>query len=465
MEVERPSSPCWLERSANDRNIDQGLDTITNPYRYEEQEIIRERINDDKIVFDEPLHKYSLQDRHASYPGWILSGSKVSGYLECFQEAVTRSAGAKKMPPMKEILEGVHGELQMDLMSKVSAKKFVPHVTTFKKMLQYHIGHFPHQQGDILPLTCRERSQRFLEYEKKIGGNKAKAEMSHFLPGVVYRKLEWYLIKKECLLEPDELRLLWRYLDGECSLPIFKDQELITEEEKITEKDILFNFFRLPALNGTKLHSYIEARILGMSKEDAARMYPVPETEDITQVEAFFEQFPIENIIHAEYRVGSFRHKICGSVDAIAQDPYVEDQVMLVDWKRAFKLIHENVKNFIRPRGYGANEYVLRRGVKVTDGLRDYMIQLATYRKLLILNGFKVSSTAYLVVFHPTRESYERLEIDLTDVIVEVEGIFHEREVHIKKLFSEGNEEEEETETEEEDNSQITDTEEEEDEQ
>ena len=429
-EIERGESPCLLETWRHQQQIEMGLDTLSNPYRLSPKERKEPIVGDgNKIVFSEPDHKYWLVDDYGSYSELILTGSKVSMYLDSFEKTSPDFPFAQRLLQTHRVIE------EDDLARKVSAAKFEPNVEMFRKILDYHLKHFPSSE-DTRVLTYRERAARFQEYRTKLGLKKGE-DMSHFISGSVYRKFEWYLLRGDASnLLPEDIRLVWRYLNGDCSLPIFDSErdKPISAEEKITGKNIKYHFFRAGAEKGTRLHSYIEARILGMTKEEAADAFPVPEPEDQFQVESFFENFDITQVEHVEYRVGSFRHKTCGSIDAMVQDPNVEGQVQVYDWKRVTNLFQKNLSKFER---IGPYDYRLRsvRDVSPTSPLGKYMIQLTTYRKLLQLNGFKVSHLAYLVLFHPSMESYCRIEFDLSEVIPMIDGIFSIREKHVQEFF------------------------------
>jgi len=185
--------------------------------------------------------------------------------------------------------------------------------------------------------------------------------------------------------------------------------------------------------------------------------YPLAEIQDYEQVEAFLKHqlFGLE-LVHTEYRVGSYRHKICGSIDAIYRTS--DGTWVIVDWKRSMS-IFESDKEILRDiyapglskqKGISCKFYVDEEGmyglnyahICKSDTVYTYMIQLAVYRKLCILNGNKVSKEAYLVVFHPSFPTYRILRVHLDKKckagapIEVVNWIFAQREAHLKQYFS-----------------------------
>jgi hypothetical protein len=230
-----------------------------------------------------------------------------------------------------------------------------------------------------------------------------------------------------------------------------------------------------PSVNGTKLHAYIEHRLRGRTREECAVAYPLAEKEDAVQVEAFLASLSTpgrgdgkggHHFRYLEHRVGSFRHKICGSIDAIWVCP-VTGIWTIYDWKRAY-LIFERGREILRDiyaPGIGRRSRyvsakfcissiaqqgkekeetyeVIYTNVTRTDEIYKYMIQLAVYRLLCILNGATVSTEAYLVVFHPLHHTFRKMRVDLTkpckgigSPIEVVNWIFHQRETHLLEYF------------------------------
>lgn len=185
---------------------------------------------------------------------------------------------------------------------------------------------------------------------------------------------------------------------------------------------------------GTLFHWYAEQRILG---RPTPRPSLIP--EEARQFDAFFDLLPPGFFSHCEVSVGSFLHKVCGTIDAIHFNGAEE---FIWDWKN-HKSVFEPGKmvldstRFVSSLGgrsvfstryfYVANQEISPGVVlpkvyhcvydKLDEGVFDYMIQQATYRKARMLEGRKVSTTAYLGIvtqsFHPDQKELHPLALEL----------------------------------------------------
>ena len=110
--------------------------------------------------------------------------------------------------------------------------------------------------------------------------------------------------------------------------------------------------------------------------------------------------------------MGSYRHKICGSVDALRFNQDGEMEVW--DWKRSAK--------FDQFSWWSTPGHVKRASLKdcaysgVGEVLLKYAVQLAVYRKLALLNKIeKVSNIGRLVIVHPAFGTWNIVEFDMTE--------------------------------------------------
>jgi len=230
-----------------------------------------------------------------------------------------------------------------------------------------------------------------------------------------------------------------------------------------------------PNVHGTRMHDVLDFRLKKEIKMmlEASRMVP---RDVLDQIDAFFQDWNEKNVTHSELRVGSYRHKICGSLDALYWDEKNEEW-MIIDWKRTTVLFGERKNNPVRDRDrYATMDYVteypdrpfhelggfdsvleplmpspahgLSFGLRsdqvgVSHPIFGYLIQLATYRKLLLLNGWEhVSIFGMLVVFHPLHETYRTIRVNLArplkrlpDPIHLVECLFALRERDLRASY------------------------------
>jgi hypothetical protein len=461
-------------------------DAPNNPYLAEVPD--SPAVSADKATFMEEGHVYALQDARGTYPKMILSGSKVYDYLatyEKIQEMDLRIRLEKTMDKLKQPKFG-SGNANPELHA------------SFRHMLLYHFGTFDSRHGFTAPLSYRERARRFQRISDR--------EFVYFIHSSVFERVERWILgfdrtdrtdridkidkidKIEGQKETNEAQTTtpqeqfpfnldlptdeMDYLELlQCLMPIQKGSKywetpqlkalvqpyLDRGSPSLTDPKLGL-CYTLPSKYGTQLHHHLEQRILGMQiKEEICRMYPVQEKEDMEQIDAFMERFPPGFFRHVEYRVASYRHKICGSIDAIRVDD--EGVWHVYDHKRSFLFEPGKriVSDFYNVSGYPAKDKISKKFTLGADGVYNvqnrhlvrsdmvfhYMIQLATYRKLLQLNGQRVSNIVYLNMFHPTMDQFCLIRMRLgerckgTSSPVElVEGIFRAREKHIQKYFA-----------------------------
>jgi hypothetical protein len=149
---------------------------------------------------------------------------------------------------------------------------------------------------------------------------------------------------------------------------------------------------------GTQLHSYMEHTLNEMDVTCTLSEL------DLEQVTRFLREFkgPDKEWIRTELRVGSLKHRVCGTMDALAR---VNGKYVIYDWKRS--------RNVMNPEtGQKGRDYP------------KYQFQLTAYKKLLEINGVETDDTGYLVVFHPIYETYQLIPVDLLEVRSQVDEAF-----------------------------------------
>ena len=170
--------------------------------------------------------------------------------------------------------------------------------------------------------------------------------------------------------------------------------------------DDVIECYHIPSRAGTALHAYLERVLQGQSTDDV----DLHDRADLEQARSFVEWTVAQNIkFHAlEQRLGSFVHMLGGSVDAISQSD--DGSYMIWDWKRVGKWL-ECAWLDTEVRDLHINNLDHTLGSEMVK----YMIQLAIYRKLFMLQDptHLVHETACLVVFHPGLKTWHRLVIQL----------------------------------------------------
>lgn len=172
--------------------------------------------------------------------------------------------------------------------------------------------------------------------------------------------------------------------------------------------DHVISSYQIPNQAGTLLHNYLERKIQGLDT-DTIKLF---EPEDWVQADSLVEWAESNDVVfHAlEARLGSFTHQVCGSADAIVRNP--DGTYTIWDWKR--------VGEWLGCGWMNTDEHTLvinNLDHTLSSKLVEYMFQLAVYRKLFMLQdpNHVVTTSAYLVVFHPALKSWRRLEIQLDD--------------------------------------------------
>jgi len=206
---------------------------------------------------------------------------------------------------------------------------------------------------------------------------------------------------------------------------------------------------------GTLLHWYAEHRILG---------YDIPRPPEVSvaasQVDDFFSILPPGFFSHVELGLGSFTYKFCGTIDALHYNP-VTKKYAIYDWKSS-KLIFEIGKEVL-PGPWVKKEktksskkekeeeeedpppgFVYYDDVEIAPGVKcrifdpvappdkfiEYIVQLASYRRLAMLHGYPMDTFVYIPVAHhtltpvgnDTKANLRLCRVDLTKPIERLDG-------------------------------------------
>lgn len=214
---------------------------------------------------------------------------------------------------------------------------------------------------------------------------------------------------------------------------------------------------------GTLFHWYAEQRIKGHTPE-------VPEaiSREVKMFEKFFtEVVPPGFFCSAEVSLASFKHKACGTIDALHFNP-VTKRYTIFDWKMSGGLfeVGKRTKAYpFLPGGAGyTSRYYYRDNVEISPGVRyrvyypvkytrtllGYTTQQAHYRKLGNLNSMPCNTTIYIPVVHHTfiaediagEPELRLIGIDLADRIpdygIPIDAVqygFHKRERIFRRLL------------------------------
>jgi hypothetical protein len=168
---------------------------------------------------------------------------------------------------------------------------------------------------------------------------------------------------------------------------------------------------------GTLFHWYVERRIKGLPVEVPPEVY-----KEVCQFERFFQPLPANFFPLCEMSFGSLRHKICGTIDAAHFDG---KEYTIWDWKNsgkifdAGKIILDETRFVpgVNKRNEFSNHFYYTRDTRLsrvlvadmvfhpcvqsmTAGTFTKFIQMAAYRKLMILAGFPHSTKAVIGNVH-----------------------------------------------------------------
>lgn len=413
------SSPIQSTTLALNLTTLDEIDTPSNPYL----EIAEDVYFTQKVTFIDyrdgiNVHEYNIIDSTGAYSNHITS---VSAMLSTY----------KTWTELSHIDEEMERELdQSRLESAIVSTKFDDTASTGYRynstvpiVSQIYTDYFNNLcTTPIPPMNFGQRREYFLSLQEKGG----KKEVYQFVKSSAFEEFEEWIYTNCPTFTPfktvDDALLLARWVYN----PQYPDYEhiqhdhlrrvftsLVDEEiSPMTGYDVM-QAYKIGQQAGTMLHNYLECRLLDVINntcEIAHQLHPMRDKIDYVQAEDFINNHGFK-FIHLEYRLASYRHKICGSVDAISQ---LEDGTLV---------IHDHK----RTPAFNSRPWFKKDGIVRPDMGKEalssetvkYAIQMAGYRKLLILNGtaenpVRVSNIAYLHIFHPTLDTWKLVEIDLS---------------------------------------------------
>lgn len=283
-------------------------------------------------------------------------------------------------------------------------------------------------KSSIIPKDRFERNEMIQDFQISELKEQPPKNISHFFTTSFY---EWIdslktLDVSQQLPQHDELMLFFRALD----IQSYEKMEDLTNHPNLTTA--LDSHYRnhlnevigglsnedgkflmgLPIHSGTQLHSYIESRLLQKSSELAKLECPCREDSDYEQVDDFVELNDELNFVGMEVRLGSLLHRICGCVDGVEQ--CADGSMKVWDWKRTGAFFE---KKWWDPSKHHLKPFLISEP-KSSD-LIKYAIQMAIYRKLIMMNslGVVVQSVANLVIFHPLLTHWVKVELNLNEKV------------------------------------------------
>lgn len=301
------------------------------------------------VLFRESDHKYALVDAQGRvFTKHMVSGSKLMDVTSGKQE----DEEEEEIP---------------DVVCHMVRKRFLANLDRY----------LTNVQGYRLPMTFKERLSAFDGAE-----NVAKATML-LLPTSVYETIEHCVFNKtDVQFETWEDLTLFKKAAGDRT-PLARSVRREGPPLPWYDAGDVRGAWRTWADQGTRLHAHLEARLNGLSREEAVeRGFTMEEETDYEQVEQFLEENASLQVVRTELRLGSFRHMICGMLDLLVWDE--ETQLFEIhDFKRS--------KNVFNGRA-----------------TKKYLEQMTIYSRLLRMAGYPVSRKAVLHVFHPSMARYQR---------------------------------------------------------
>jgi len=377
------------------------LDTLSDPWLDKHK---LNKISDEKVVFydNDPetgkKHQYYLQDANGRYNHLIISGSQLLKYEEWCDDGnnfdLFEASSNSYYYNSNESLESiaVFRSMITNYLNNFKEKRVYTYIERWEKMkmylpesyqkknYHYYFRHSVFKLLERITLQFLQDKNSLIELDFKGDENKK----NDFI--MILR----YLIVP--IQRFSNLTKIGKYLN---ELELAKNLDPITLEEfqKIPSE--------IPRFSGTALHKYLEMYF----KNENPKKSILREDEDYDQIKAFvkhlgtldFEQVKPEN---SEIRIGSFKHRICGTADLLLLKK--NGLHYIIDFKRY--LVENKWLKTSTVGDYG-----------ITSDFVKFALQLATYRELFQLNGYQMSAIHYIVVFHPlNKDGFKILEIDLT---------------------------------------------------
>ena len=354
-------------------------------------------VGDEKVAFEDEGHIYALIDERGSYTDHIVSASGLFAYWKAYHgsrltgndrviSAITKSKGGF----------GYSGDDQTAIRIQAIYTAYINQVS-----------------GPTTYADRRVECMNIYAAQRWTG----KGDYVSFVRSTVFESVERFAEGGELTLDPKcpEVARFLSLLGGatDPTFPGIEDERLRTAmidlatsaELSRVDRAMVGGMYRMAMHAGTYLHAYMEYRLGG--NPPAYDEFDLREPSDYEQVDSFVDSMGGSiNWKGLEMRMGSFRHKICGSADAIER--VAGEGLRVWDWKRSGAWLDTDIcadgEQII---------HVVNADHTWSSDMIKYVIQLAIYRKLLALQGEAVTSDARLGVFHPALATWILLYIDL----------------------------------------------------
>lgn len=372
-----------------------------------------------KIAFIDEGHLYFIQDRQWAYPDYIISCSKLISYWDTYIKVMS-CGDAKDVNPIVQISDAL-ARANRSKSAKLVPKRpdyEGPNVTLIRQMLTTYINTFLEWN-----VSDPDFNTRAAQLAKCISADTDKS-FPHHVQHRTLRLIEvWLLGDIADVHRGAEWTSMLRYIrcpvggftniSASCVGGNSLSEFLSAEWEGINGQTPLLPMcaeeasrvpFEIPCMAGTIAHAYLE-RSFDPSRGPLPVLHEREDVDCLTALLAYLAKngvtFKPDNI---ERRVGSRLYKFCGTMDGFRER---EDGTFEVwDWKRSSKV---NTWLDVCTRPFADDPHYLRvdfSKVGFSSNLMTYFIQAAGYRQLeLLTNPYKkISTSAFLGVFHPTLE-------------------------------------------------------------
>ena len=145
---------------------------------------------------------------------------------------------------------------------------------------------------------------------------------------------------------------------------------------------------------GTALHLYIENFYNGVCV--------IQNSPEVKQFHEFVVDFAHLKPYRTEWMIFYEKYKLCGTIDMVFENTET-GHLEIYDWKRVREIKYDAYHN---------------KTSIILDTILDtnywhYAVQLNMYRRMLQDQYEKTIAALYLVVFHPEKKAYERIEVPI----------------------------------------------------
>lgn len=371
-----------------------------------------------------PAHKYILQDANGTYPDLLISGSGLLAYWQAYNKQPRSNLARLASSSNEERSTGIYSTTV-----PLAGSMFVSHLNTFAERKDGITHDRPY-------MTYIDRRQRMFDLQ---GGT--PKDFSQFVPSCVFKEIETWLVQGSPTFSPF-VHSPERDVKTLCSFvkPFVESVKHDALREALLGAIEQYNVsaatsvdvsrgYQIGAKAGTDLHEYLEFRLTDLdahTPELARAKFPLRENEDYMHVEDFISHLGTSRFEHLELRLGSFRHKICGSMDGFMRLPNGLGQVW--DWKRTPAFAEDDwfrVPVTVDNPECDIVKYASQTGriripmfgsIALSHNIVKYALQASAYRKLSILEGMGPMSTrAYLFVSHPAMPSWYLVLMNLDE--------------------------------------------------